>query len=52
MPHVEYPAELYYRVALTPAISLTPNVQYFHQPGGFEEAQDVVVMGLKTVVSF
>ena len=52
VPNVEYPAELYYRVALTPAISLTPNVQYFHQPGGFEEAQDVVVMGLKTVVSF
>jgi len=29
---VEYPAEPYYGVALTPAISLTPNVQQFHQP--------------------
>ena len=52
MPDVEYPAELYYRVALTAAISLTPNIQYFHRPGGFDEAEDVVVVGLKTVVSF
>jgi len=52
VPDVEYPAELYYRVALTPAVSLTPNVQYFHRPGGFDEAEDVVVFGLKTVISF
>ncbi len=52
VPDVEYPAELYYRVALTPAISLTPNFQYFHRPGGFDEAEDVMVVGLKTVISF
>lgn len=49
---MEYPAELYYRVALTPAVSLTPNIQYFHRPGGFDEAEDVVVFCLKTVISF
>lgn len=52
VPDVEYPAELYYRVALTPALSLTPNIQYFHRPGGFDDDKDVVVVGLKTVVSF
>jgi len=39
-------------VALTPALSLTPNIQYFHRPGGFDDDKDVVVVGLKTVVSF
>lgn len=52
VPDVEYPAELYYRLALTPAISLTPNVQYFYQPGGLDEAEDVLVVGLRTAVSF
>lgn len=48
----EYPVELYYGLALTPAVTLRPNVQYFHRPGGLDDERDVVVVGLKTVISF
>ena len=52
VPDREYPAELYYRIAVTPAVSLSPNIQYFHQPGGYADERDSVVFGLKTVISF
>ncbi|WP_213663466.1 carbohydrate porin [Stutzerimonas stutzeri] len=52
VPDKEYPAELYYRIAVTPAVSLSPNIQYFHQPGGYADERDSVVFGLKTVISF
>lgn len=49
---VEYPVELYYGLALSPALTLRPNVQYVRNPGGFEHDRSVVVWGLKTEVSF
>jgi porin len=52
IPHTEYPAELYYGIAVTPAITVRPNVQYIKSPGGVSGATDVVVLGVKTVVSF
>jgi len=52
VPEVEYPAELFYRVALNPAVSLTPNLQYFRHPGGYTQAKDVIVIALKTVITF
>jgi porin len=52
VPHTEYPAELYYGVSVTPAITVRPNVQYVKSPGGVPGDTDVVVFGLKTVVSF
>lgn len=52
IPHSEYPAELYYGIAVTPAITVRPNVQYVKSPGGVSGNTDVVVVGVKTVVSF
>jgi porin len=52
IPHTEYPAELYYAMAVTPAVTVRPNVQYVKSPGGLSDDTDVVVFGLKTVISF
>ncbi len=51
-PDVEYPMELYYGVAVTPAIILRPNVQWVNNPGGIEQDRSVVVFGLKSIFSF
>jgi porin len=50
--HAEYPAELFYSVAVTPAVSIQPNVQLIRAPGGVSGRSDVVILGLKSVVSF
>jgi porin len=50
--HAEYPAEIYYSVNMTPAITLRPNVQFIHAPGGVADRANVVVLGLHSVVSF
>jgi porin len=52
IPHTEYPAELYYGIAFTPAITVRPNVQYLKSPGGVSDDTDIVVFGLKSVISF
>jgi porin len=52
IPHTEYPAELYYGIGITPAITVRPNVQYVKSPGGISNDTDVVVFGLKTVINF
>ncbi len=44
--------ELYYGLQLTPAITLRPNVQYVLDPGGIKADKNVVVLGLKTSISF
>ncbi|NVZ17591.1 MULTISPECIES: carbohydrate porin [unclassified Pseudomonas] len=51
-PDTEYPMELYYGIAVTPALTLRPNVQYTSNPGGLSGDKSVVVFGLKTEVSF
>lgn len=51
-PKTEYPMELYYGISVTPALTLRPNVQYTRNPGGFSGDRSVVVVGLKTEVSF
>ena len=48
----EYPVELYYSIYATPWLSLRPNIQYVHHPGGIGQNSDVVVLGLKTEVRF
>ena len=50
VPDVEYPAELYYRVAHTPLADAEHPV--LPPTRGFDDDKDVVVVGLKTVVSF
>ncbi len=48
----EYPSEIYYAYKATPAITIQPNLQYIRDPGGNSSNDDVVVLGLKTVLVF
>lgn len=43
----EYVGEIYYGIQATPWLTLRPNFQYIHHPGGIAENRDVVVLGLK-----
>lgn len=52
VPHIEYPMELFYSAAITPAITVRPNIQYTINPGGLSSKRDVMVFGLKSSVNF
>lgn len=51
-PHDEYSSEVYYSVHLLPGLIVRPNVQYIVDPGGYRHVTDIVVLGLKTAVTF
>jgi porin len=46
----EYPAEIYYSVNVTPAITFRPNIQFIHAPGGVNERTDILVFGAHLAV--
>jgi porin len=48
----EYVLELYYTIAPLPGLLIRPNLQYVNTPGGTYLNKDVLVLGLKTVISF
>jgi porin len=48
----EYVAELYYSLHVIHGMTLRPNVQYVHDPGGTSENSDAVILGLKTIIDF
>jgi porin len=48
----EFPIELYYSVNVARSLTLRPNVQYIHRPGGFGDDEDVVIAGLKASIKF
>lgn len=48
----EYVMELYYNAQLTPCINLSPLVQYISNPGGDDNLSDVVLLGVRTQVTF
>jgi porin len=48
----EYVLELYYTIAPLPGLLIRPNLQYINTPGGTYLNKDVLVLGLKTVISF
>src|SRR5258708_36264685 len=50
--HAEYPTEIYYSLNVTPAITLRPNVQLIHAPGGVNNRVNVLVVGLHSSVKF
>ncbi len=50
--HAEYPMEVYYSVNVTPAITIRPSVQFIHAPGGVDQSNNVVVLGLHSSVTF
>lgn len=39
--------ELYHSFIITPWLSLAPDIQYKHNPGGLKSARDAVIMGLR-----
>jgi porin len=49
---VEFPTELYYSVNVTPAITLRPNIQFIHAPGGVSDRVGVIVLGIHSSVQF
>ena len=51
-PKAEYATELYYSLHVRPWLILRPNVQYIVDPGGYSDMTDVVVLGLKTAITF
>ena len=50
--HTEYPTEIYYSVNITPAVTVRPNIQFIHAPGGVDDAANLLVLGLHTSVKF
>jgi carbohydrate-selective porin OprB len=38
--------EVHYSVNVTPAITVRPNIQLIHAPGGVKERADVLVFGV------
>jgi len=48
----EYPTEIYYSLNVTPAITLRPNVQFIHAPGGVSDRANLLVLGLHSSVKF
>jgi porin len=48
----EYPMEIYYSVNVTPAVTLRPNIQFIHAPGGVDDRANVLVLGLHASVNF
>jgi porin len=43
----EYSAELYYAIQATRWLTIRPNLQYIRHPGGVDDVDDAVVVGLK-----
>jgi len=52
VPYNEWSSEIHYSVNVTPAITVRPNVQLIHAPGGVDERTSVVVVGLHLSVQF
>jgi len=48
----EYEAELYYSVNIRPWLIVRPNVQYVVDPGGYDNATNLVVLGIKSAITF
>jgi porin len=48
----EYPMEVHYSVNVMPAITVRPNIQFIHAPGGVKERADVLVFGMHLGIQF
>ena len=51
-PRSEYEAELYYSVNIRPWLIVRPNVQYVVDPGGYDNTTNLVVLGVKSAITF
>jgi porin len=50
--HAGYPTEIYYSVNIGSAITVRPNMQFDHTPGGVAERANVLVFGLHSSIEF
>ncbi len=48
----EYDAELYYSIAVRKWLIVRPNVQYVIDPGGYDSATALVILGIKSAITF
>ena len=48
----EYVMELFYTIAPVPGLLIRPNVQYIATPGASYQNANIVVFGLKSLISF
>ncbi len=47
----EYAAEVYYSIHPAEWLEMRPNIQFIHHPGGYAQADDVTVLGLKAALT-
>ncbi|MEO8631340.1 MAG: carbohydrate porin, partial [Betaproteobacteria bacterium] len=50
--HSEYASELFYEVHTASWLTLRPNLQYLHDPGGRRDDHDAIVIALKSTIEF
>lgn len=48
----EYPIELNYNYAVTPAVEVMPSIQYVIHPNGDKQADDAIIVGLQLSLNF
>jgi porin len=52
IPRAEVAGEIFYGISPLPGIIIRPNIQIYHNPGGYADRKDVVFLGTKTVINF
>lgn len=52
LQYAETNIELNYTLSLSPSIMIRPNLQLVHQPGGIQQVNDALVLGLTTRFTF
>lgn len=50
--HAEYPNEIYYSFSVDRGVTIRPNVQFIHAPGGIDQRSNVLVLGLHSLIVF
>jgi porin len=48
----EYDAELYYSINVRPWLIVRPNIQYVADPGGYDTSTNLVILGVKSAITF
>ena len=48
----EYPSEAYYSFSVGRGVTIRPNLQFIHAPGGVDQRSNVLVLGLHTLIVF
>lgn len=51
-PRAEYPVELFYTARLFSWLTVSPDAQYYFNPGGYSRARNLTIVGAKSSVTF